>query len=262
MTTPVLAIENLHVEVDGKEILKGLTLTVQGNEVHAVMGPNGAGKTSLAQTLMGHPRYVVTAGTITLDGKDLLSMRTDQRARAGLFLAMQYPSEISGVTTANFLRTAINARRQEGSAITLKEFRDRLDAAMDTLGMDHKFANRYLNEGFSGGEKKRNEILQMLMLDPRIAVLDEIDSGLDIDAVKIVADGVAAMIKPTFGALVITHYQRILSYLKPGFVHIMVDGRIVRSGDYQLAEELDAKGYESIRSEYGAEPGTQATGGA
>ncbi len=247
MTASILTIEDLHVSVEGKEILKGVSLTIRGNEVHAVMGPNGTGKTSLAQTLMGHPRYTVTKGRITLDGQDLLAMRTDQRARAGLFLAMQYPSEISGVTTANFLRTAINARRGEGTAIGLKEFRDRLDQTMDQLNMDHKFANRYLNEGFSGGEKKRNEILQMLLLDPRIAVLDEIDSGLDIDAVRIVAEAVQAKVSPAFGALIITHYQRILTYLQPGFVHIMVDGRIVRSGDYQLAQELDDKGYDWVR---------------
>lgn len=250
MSTPVLDIQDLHVEIEGKPILKGLTLTVTGGEVHAIMGPNGTGKTSLAQTLMGHPHYTVTSGTVTLDGQDILSMRTDQRARAGLFLAMQYPSEISGVTTANFLRTAINSLRGEGQQIPLKEFRDRLDETMKFLEMDVKFANRYLNEGFSGGEKKRNEILQMLMLKPRIAVLDEIDSGLDIDAIKVVAKGVQSLNGPDFGALVITHYQRILSYLKPDFVHIMMDGRIVKSGDYQLAEELETKGYEWIRAEF------------
>ncbi len=250
MSTPVLEIKDLHVEIEGKPILKGLTLTVKGGEVHAIMGPNGTGKTSLAQTLMGHPHYTVTSGTVTLDGQDILSMRTDQRARAGLFLAMQYPSEISGVTTANFLRTAINSLRGEGKQIPLKEFRDRLDATMQYLEMDPKFANRYLNEGFSGGEKKRNEILQMLMLKPRIAVLDEIDSGLDIDAIKVVAKGVQSLNGPDFGALVITHYQRILSYLKPDFVHIMMDGRVVKSGDSQLAEELETKGYEWVRAEF------------
>jgi len=254
MAMPVLAISDLHVTVDGKEILKGVTLTIRGNEIHAIMGPNGAGKTSLAQTLMGHPGYTVTQGSVTLDGVDLLALRTHQRAQAGLFLAMQYPSEISGVTTANFLRTAINARRGDGSAISLKDFRDRLDQAMDLLSMDHKFANRYLNEGFSGGEKKRNEILQMLMLAPRIAVLDEIDSGLDIDAVRIVAQGLTSMVNDSFGALVITHYHRILTYLKPGFVHIMVDGRIVKSGDYHLAETLDAQGYDFLRTQFEHEP--------
>ncbi len=249
MATPVLEIKDLHVEIDGKPILNGLTLSVKGGEVHAIMGPNGTGKTSLAQTLMGHPHYQVTSGQVLLDGQDVLAMRTDQRARHGLFLAMQYPSEISGVTTANFLRTAINSQRGEGKPIPLKEFRDKLDDAMRFLEMDPKFSNRYLNEGFSGGEKKRNEILQMLMLKPRIAILDEIDSGLDIDAIKVVAMGVHSLIGPDFGALVITHYQRILNYLKPDVVHIMMDGRVVKSGDSSLAKELEAKGYDWVRSE-------------
>ncbi len=248
MSTPVLEIKDLYVEIDHKPILNGVNLTVKGGEVHAVMGPNGTGKTSLAQTLMGHPHYTVTKGQVLLDGEDVLAMKTDARARAGLFLAMQYPSEISGVTTANFLRTAINARREEGHPISLKEFRDNLDAAMAFLEMDNKFANRYLNEGFSGGEKKRNEILQMLMLQPRIAILDEIDSGLDIDAIKVVAKGVNSLASSNFGVLLITHYQRILSYVKPDVVHIMIDGRIVKSGDYHLAEELEAKGYEWVRT--------------
>lgn len=249
MAAPVLEISNLHIQIDDKPILSGLSLTVRGGEIHAIMGPNGTGKTSLAQTLMGHPRYTVSAGSVLLDGEDVLSMKPDQRARKGLFLAMQYPSEISGVTTANFLRAAINARRADGSSIPLKEFRDQLDQVMQFLEMDPKFANRYLNEGFSGGEKKRNEILQMLMLKPRIAVLDEIDSGLDIDAIKVVAKGVSSLKSPEFGALVITHYQRILDYVRPDFVHIMVDGRIVKSGTADLAEELDKKGYEWVRSE-------------
>jgi Fe-S cluster assembly ATP-binding protein len=252
MATPVLEIKDLHVAIDGTPIIKGLTLSVKGGEVHAIMGPNGTGKTSLAQTLMGHPHYTVTSGQVLLDGQDVLAMRTDQRARAGLFLAMQYPSEISGVTTANFLRTAINSLRatQDKKPITLKEFRDRLDEAMRYLEMDLQFANRYLNEGFSGGEKKRNEILQMLMLHPRIAVLDEIDSGLDIDAIKVVAKGVHSLVGTEFGALVITHYQRILAYLKPDVVHIMIDGRIVKSGDKSLAEELETKGYDWVRQEF------------
>lgn len=249
MAAPVLEISNLHIQIDDKPILSGLSLTVRGGEIHAIMGPNGTGKTSLAQTLMGHPRYTVSAGSVLLDGEDVLSMKPDQRARKGLFLAMQYPSEISGVTTANFLRAAINARRADGSSIPLKEFRDQLDQVMQFLEMDPKFANRYLNEGFSGGEKKRNEILQVLMLKPRIAVLDEIDSGLDIDAIKVVAKGVSSLKSPEFGALVITHYQRILDYVRPDFVHIMVDGRIVKSGTADLAEELDKKGYEWVRSE-------------
>ncbi len=249
MSAPVLEISDLHIQIDEKPILGGLTVTVRGGEIHAVMGPNGTGKTSLAQTLMGHPRYTVTQGRVTLNGQDVLRMRPDERARQGLFLAMQYPSEISGVTTANFLRAAINARRGEGNNIPLKEFRDRLDEVMKFLDMDPKFANRYLNEGFSGGEKKRNEILQMLMLRPRIAILDEIDSGLDIDAIKVVAKGVNSLKGPDFGALIITHYQRILDYVRPDVVHIMVDGRIVKSGTAALAEELDKKGYEWVRSE-------------
>lgn len=249
MTTPVLEISDLHMRIEDKAILNGLSVTIKGGEIHAVMGPNGTGKTSLAQTLMGHPRYTVTQGSVKLDGEDVLAMKPDERARRGLFLAMQYPSEISGVTTANFLRAAINARRGEGNNISLKAFRDRLDEVMRFLDMDPKFANRYLNEGFSGGEKKRNEILQMLMLTPRIAILDEIDSGLDIDAIKVVAKGVNSLKGPDFGALIITHYQRILDYVHPDFVHIMVDGRIVKSGTAELAEELDKKGYEWVRTE-------------
>ena len=249
MPAPVLEIKDLHVNIDDKPILKGVNLTVKGGEIHAVMGPNGTGKTSLAQTLLGHPRYQVTQGEVLFDGQDVLKMKTDARAKAGLFLAMQYPSEISGVSTANFLRTAINAKRGEGNQISLKEFRDKLDEQMRYLDMDPKFANRYVNEGFSGGEKKRNEILQMLMLEPRIAILDEIDSGLDIDAIKVVAKGVQSLSSPEFGVLLITHYQRILSYLKPDVVHIMIDGRIVKSGDFRLAEELEAKGYEWVRNE-------------
>jgi Fe-S cluster assembly ATP-binding protein len=247
MSAPVLEIRDLAVSVDGKPIVKGLSLTIRGGEVHAVMGPNGAGKSTLAQTLMGHPRYAVTGGSVLLDGEDLLHMRTDQRARAGLFLAMQYPHEVSGVTTANFLRTAINARRDEHDPIRLKDFRDQLDAAMDGLKMDHAFSNRYLNEGFSGGEKKRNEILQMAMLKPRIALLDEIDSGLDIDAVRQVSDGVNRMRGLDLGVLIITHYQRILNYVTPDVVHIMVDGYIVKSGGADLAEELESRGYEWVR---------------
>lgn len=249
MSTPVLEIHDLHMQIDDKPILKGLSLTVKGGEIHAIMGPNGTGKTSLAQTLMGHPRYTITNGRITLDGHDVIAMKPDERGRRGLFLAMQYPSEISGVTTANFLRAAINARRGDNNNIPLKQFRDQLDEAMRFLEMDPKFANRYLNEGFSGGEKKRNEILQMLMLKPAVAILDEIDSGLDIDAIKVVAKGVNSLKGPDFGALIITHYQRILDYVRPDVVHIMVEGRIVKSGDASLAEELDKKGYDWVRDE-------------
>ncbi len=249
MSTPVLEISDLHMRIEEKQILKGLTLTIKGGEIHAVMGPNGTGKTSLAQCLMGHPRYQITGGSVRLDGEDMLTMKPDERARHGLFLAMQYPSEISGVTTANFLRAAINARREDGTSISLKAFRDQLDEVMGFLDMDPKFANRYLNEGFSGGEKKRNEILQMLMLKPRIAILDEIDSGLDIDAIKVVSKGVNSLKGPDFGSLIITHYQRILDYVHPDFVHIMVDGTIVKSGGPELALELDKKGYEWVRTE-------------
>jgi Fe-S cluster assembly ATP-binding protein len=249
MAAPELVIDNLHVSVDGTPVLKGLSLTVRGGEVHAVMGPNGTGKSTLAQTLMGHPRYVVTGGRVTLDGQDVLALKTHQRSRLGLFLAMQYPYEVSGVTTANFLRTALNSRRPETEPIRLKDFRDELDRAMDVLHIDHSFANRYLNEGFSGGEKKRNEILQMMLLQPRIAILDEIDSGLDIDAVRIVSEGVEAMRAPELGMLLITHYQRILNYVTPDIVHIMFDGRVVRSGGPELAAELEQRGYEWIREE-------------
>lgn len=249
MSTPVLEISDLHMRIEEKQILKGFTLTIKGGEIHAVMGPNGTGKTSLAQCLMGHPRYQITGGRVRLDGEDMLTMKPDERARHGLFLAMQYPSEISGVTTANFLRAAINARREDGTSISLKAFRDQLDEVMGFLDMDPKFANRYLNEGFSGGEKKRNEILQMLMLKPRIAILDEIDSGLDIDAIKVVSKGVNSLKGPDFGSLIITHYQRILDYVHPDFVHIMVDGTIVKSGGPELALELDKKGYEWVRTE-------------
>lgn len=249
MSVPVLEIRDLHVRVDTQEVLRGLNLTIRGGEVHAVMGPNGAGKSTLAQTLMGHPRYTVVQGSITLDGQDLLALKTDARSRAGLFLAMQYPNEISGVTTANFLRTALNARRSDKDPIRLKDFRDQLDERMARLHIDRNFANRYLNEGFSGGEKKRNEILQMLMLNPRMAILDEIDSGLDIDAMRIVAEGVESMRGPELGVLIITHYQRILNYIRPDLVHIIVDGQIVRSGDRGLAEELESKGYEWIKAE-------------
>lgn len=247
-SVPVLEIDDLHVQVDNQEVIKGLSLVVRGGEIHALMGPNGTGKSTLAQTLMGHPRYTVTGGSVRLDGQDLLALRTDQRARAGLFLAMQYPHEISGVTTANFLRTAINARRPESDPIRLKDFRDQLDAAMERLHMDRQFANRYLNEGFSGGEKKRNEILQMMVLKPRIAVLDEIDSGLDIDAVRVVAEALESMRGPEIGMLVITHYQRILNYIRPDVVHIMYDGRIVRTGDAALAAELEERGYDWVRT--------------
>lgn len=256
MTTPHLKIENLHVSIDGKEIIKDLNLEIKGGEIHAVMGPNGTGKSTLASALMGHPRYEVTKGTVTFNGQDLLEMEVDERARAGLFLAMQYPSEVSGVTNADFIRTAINAKRGEGNEIPLMKFIRQLDEKMNLLEMDEAFSQRYLNEGFSGGEKKRNEILQMLMLEPQIAILDEIDSGLDIDALKIVSKGVNSMRGSNFGALIITHYQRLLNYIKPDKVHVMMQGTIVKSGGPELAERLEAEGYDWIKAELGIEDET------
>ncbi|MDN4594707.1 Fe-S cluster assembly ATPase SufC [Polycladomyces subterraneus] len=253
---PKLKIENLRVNVEGKEILKGVNLEVNGGEVHAIMGPNGTGKSTLASALMGHPKYEVTSGSVTLDGEDVLEMEVDERARKGLFLAMQYPSEISGVTNSDFLRTAINAKRGEGNEISLMKFIRKMDEKMAMLNMDESFAHRYLNEGFSGGEKKRNEILQMMMLEPRIAILDEIDSGLDIDALKVVAKGVNSMLGPNLGVLIITHYQRLLNYIKPDFVHVFMQGRIVKSGGPELAERLEAEGYDWIKEELGIEDET------
>ncbi|MFT9485923.1 MAG: Fe-S cluster assembly ATPase SufC [Tepidibacillus sp.] len=251
MTQPKLTIDNLRVSVEGKEILKGLSLEIKGGEVHAIMGPNGTGKSTLASALMGHPKYTVESGSITLNGEDVLEMKTDERARKGLFLAMQYPSEISGVTNSDFLRSAVNARRGEGNEISLIKFVREMEQKMKVLEMNEAFAGRYVNEGFSGGEKKRNEILQMMMVKPSIAILDEIDSGLDIDALKIVAKGVNEMKSPDMGVLVITHYQRLLNYIKPDFVHVMMQGKIVRSGGAELAEKLEAEGYDWIKEELG-----------
>jgi len=248
---PQLKIEDLRVSVEDKEILKGLNLEIKGGEIHAIMGPNGTGKSTLSSAIMGHPKYEVTGGSVTLDGEDVLELAVDERARKGIFLAMQYPSEISGVTNADFLRSAINARREEGNEISLMKFIREMDKQMKVLDMDESFSHRYLNEGFSGGEKKRNEILQMMMLKPRIAILDEIDSGLDIDALKIVANGVNELKSPELGVLVITHYQRLLNYIKPDFVHVMMQGRIVKSGGSELAERLEAEGYDWIKEELG-----------
>lgn len=245
-----LRIVDLHVSVDQKPIVKGLSLTVRSGEIHGLMGPNGSGKTTLAFALMGHPRYTVDSGQVLLDGEDVLAMSPDERARKGLFLAFQYPAEVQGVTLANFLRTAVNAvRGVNGKELSIAEFQKLLREKMELLEMDRSFAGRYLNEGFSGGEKKRNEMLQMAVLQPRIAVLDETDSGLDIDAIKIVARAVNSLRGPGFGALIITHYQRILRYIEPDFVHVMMDGRIVRSGGKELAEELEEKGYEWLRQQ-------------
>jgi Fe-S cluster assembly ATP-binding protein len=254
--TKVLSIDNLHVAIAGKEILRGVNLTVRQGEVHALMGPNGSGKSTLSYALMGHPNYEVTAGTATLDGRDLLSMEPDERAKAGLFLAFQYPTSIPGVTVANFLRHAVtnvrNPDRKEGEdLIAMRDFRKELRAAMDELGMDPEFARRYLNEGFSGGEKKRAEVLQLALLKPAFAILDETDSGLDIDAVRVVSEGVNRVAeRNATGVLVITHYQRILNYIKPGFVHILYGGRIVESGGPELVEVLEREGYDWVRAKH------------
>jgi len=246
-----LEIRNLHVSVEGRPILKGVNLVVKQGEVHALMGPNGSGKSTLANTLMGHPAYEVTGGQIIFDGVDLLELETDERSRLGLFLAFQYPVAIPGVTVANFLRNALNARRKaenpDDKGIPIPEFRRLMIEKMDLLQMDHSFGSRYLNEGFSGGEKKRAEILQMALLKPRIAIMDETDSGLDIDALRIVSEGVNRLSGPDLGVLVITHYQRILNHIKPQFVHIMMDGQIVESGGPDLALHLEEHGYDWLR---------------
>jgi Fe-S cluster assembly ATP-binding protein len=249
-----LVIKNLHVSIDDKEILKGLNMTVRQGEIHAIMGPNGTGKSTLAYALMGHPNYEVTDGEAFFNGENILDLEPDERAHAGLFLAFQYPVAIPGVTVANFLRTAINSHRkakdEEDKGISIPEFRTILKERMDLLKMDHSFAGRYLNDGFSGGEKKRAEILQMATLKPEIAILDETDSGLDIDALRVVSEGVNALRGPEFGAVVITHYQRILNYIQPDFVHIMLDGRIVESGGPELALQLEEQGYDWVREKY------------
>ena len=249
-----LEIKNLHVSIEGKEILKGLDLTVEQGKVHAIMGPNGTGKSTLAYTLMGHPSYTVTDGEVIFKGQNLLELEPDERSRLGIFLAFQYPVAIPGVTVANFLRTAINARRRaenpEDKGMPIPEFRKLLKDKMAMLKMDQTFAGRYLNDGFSGGEKKRTEILQMAMLEPQIAVLDETDSGLDIDALKIVADGVNRLLGPNMGALVITHYQRLLDYIKADRISILFEGRVVMTGGPEIAIELEKTGYELIREKY------------
>lgn len=243
---PLFEIEDLHVSVEDRQVLKGLTLTVQPGEIHAIMGPNGSGKTTLAFTLMGHPRYRVERGSVRMNGQDILALPPDQRARLGLFLAFQYPTEVPGLTVSNFLRQAVNAVR--GEQLSVWDFHAELEKGMRQLEMDDSFARRYLNEGFSGGEKKRCETLQMLLLRPCMAILDETDSGLDVDALKVVSRGVNALRGPDFGGLVITHYNRILQYIEPDAVHVLVDGRIVRSGDRNLAIELEDRGYEWVRA--------------
>jgi len=247
----LLKLENLHVALeDGTEIVKGVDLEVGLDEVHAIMGPNGSGKSTLSYAIMGHPAYEVTDGRIIFDGEDVTEMGADERAQRGLFLAFQYPHAIPGVTVTNFLRSAINATRKARSGkddpMPIPEFRKELLAQMDRLKVSRELASRYLNDGFSGGEKKRVEILQMAMLKPRVAVLDETDSGLDIDALKVVAGGVKELVGPDMGALVITHYQRILDYITPDFVHVFVDGRIVAEGGAELAHQLEAEGYEAF----------------
>ena len=260
--TPTFEIENLHVSIEDKEILKGVDLTINKGEVHALMGPNGSGKSTLAYVIAGHPAYEVTEGSIRYNGEDIFELSPDERAQRGIFLAFQYPTVIPGVSMANFLRMAVtnvrNARAEAAAAETgaeiqkmaPREFRRLMKEKMALLKMDDAFATRYLNEGFSGGEKKRAEILQMALLEPSLAVLDETDSGLDIDALRVVSDGVNALMNPDMGILLITHYQRLLNHIKPDYVHIMMNGRIVQEGGPELAHELEAKGYETLRAQY------------
>lgn len=247
----VLEIKDLHVSIEDKEILKGVNLTLKTGEIAAIMGPNGTGKSTLSAAIMGNPNYEVTQGEILLDGENILELEVDERARLGLFLAMQYPSEIPGITNAEFIRAAMNAGKEDDDKISVMDFITKLDEKMEFLGMKEEMAERYLNEGFSGGEKKRNEIIQLLMLEPKFALLDEIDSGLDIDALKIVSKGVNAMRGDNFGAMIITHYQRLLNYITPDVVHIMMDGRVVLSGDAELAARLEKEGYAKIAEELG-----------
>lgn len=252
-----LEVRDLHVSVKDeeskstKEILKGVNLTMQTGEIHAIMGPNGTGKSTLSETIMGKSGYHVTQGDILLDGQSILDMPVDERARRGLFLAMQYPAEVPGVTNAEFLRAAINARRDQDHQISVMDFLQKLDRNLSLLDMKESMTERYLNEGFSGGEKKRNEILQLLMIEPKIAILDEIDSGLDIDALKVVSKGVNSMRGKDFGALIITHYQRLLNYIVPDTVYVMMDGRIVKNGGPELAKKLEVEGYAGLRDELG-----------
>ena len=252
---PELKIKNLHVSIDETPIIRGLNLSVKKGEVHAIMGPNGTGKSTLAYAVMGHPNYEVTEGEILVDGENIIDMAADERSRKGVFLAFQYPVSIPGVTVANFLRTAVNSHRRHEEPkqddISVLEFRKMLKSKMDLLEMDYSFGGRYLNEGFSGGEKKRTEVLQMAVLQPSFAILDETDSGLDIDAIRIVSEGVNALKGPDMGVIVITHYQRILNYIQPDFVHIMFDGRIVESGGQELSLLLEEQGYDWVREKYG-----------
>lgn len=248
-----LQIIDLHVEVEGKEILKGVNLEMNTNEFHVIMGPNGTGKSTLVSTIMGHYKYQVTKGQILLDGEDVLKMTVDERSRKGLFLAMQYPSEITGVTNSEFIKTAMQARLNEGENLALFKFIKALDKAVKELKMNENLPHRYVNEGFSGGEKKRNEILQMKMLKPKFAMLDEIDSGLDVDALRIVGENVNVMKGEDFGALIITHYERLLDYLDTDYVHVLIDGKIVTSGTKELITKIDQQGYDWIKEELGIE---------
>lgn len=259
-----LEIRNLHAQVEetGEPILRGVNLTIKQGEIHALMGPNGSGKSTLANVLMGNPTYEVTEGEVFFKGENLLEMEPDERSRAGVFLAFQYPVSIPGVTLANFLRHAINSRYKaedpESKGIPIPKFTRLMREKMDSLGIDHSFAGRYLNEGFSGGEKKRAEVLQMAVLEPTIAVLDETDSGLDIDALRIVSEGVTKLTGPQMGTLVITHYQRILNYIQPDFVHVMMNGRVIESGGAELAEQLEERGYDWLREKHGLADKTEA----
>ena len=254
----MLAVDDLHVSVEKNRILKGVSLEVHGGEIHALMGPNGSGKSTLAYVLMGHPGYTVESGAITHKDKDILDIPADERARNGLFLAFQYPTEVPGVTVDNFLRTAYNTIKD--TKVGVWEFQKFLKEKMAVLDIDESFAERYLNDGFSGGEKKRHEILQMLVLEPDMVVMDETDSGLDIDALKIVANGVNQIASDSVGTLIITHYHRILKYIKPHFVHVLLDGRIVRSGGPELANELEEKGYDWLKKEHNGKKGASNGG--
>lgn len=248
-----LEVKDLHVKAkeEQREILTGVNLTMSTGEIHAIMGPNGTGKSTLSESIMGNPDYEILSGDILIDGQSIVGLPVDQRARAGLFLAMQYPAEIPGITNAEFIRAAINSRRPEDDQMSIPAFLQKLDQTLTTLDMTQEMSDRYLNEGFSGGEKKRNEILQLMMIEPKFAILDEIDSGLDIDALKVVSRGVNAMRGPEFGSLIITHYQRLLNYIKPDVVHVMMGGKIVKSGSADLAVKLEDEGYAGLRDELG-----------
>jgi Fe-S cluster assembly ATP-binding protein len=248
-TPATLEVRGLHATVEGKEILRGIDLTVRQGEIHALMGPNGSGKSTLSNVIMGRPGYVVTEGTVLLNDEDITALTADERAKRGLFLAMQYPTEIPGVSVVNFLRTAYNSIK--GGQVSALEFRKHMKTQMERLGVEDSMVQRYVNQGFSGGEKKRNEVLQLAVLEPAVALLDETDSGLDIDSLKLVAESVNDLAGPDLGVLIITHYQRMLNYITPGFVHVMMQGKIVRSGGPELAHQLEDKGYEGIRRELG-----------